>query len=374
LGLALGDPSPARAAADVRLDQSVHIGPDEVLERGLFNTGESLIIEGKVVGDVVAFCERVTIRGIVEGDVWVIAREFELTGEVKGNLHAFGERSRISGRVDGSLYNGSDQVNLEPEARVERDAFVLSGRFIHDGVIGRDLTALVSRGELQGAVGRHAEIWSEQLEARAGTTVGGDLTAHVDDEEDAVIDPAVEVAGASQILSDELALHRIRSNYQQPAFYLWRLVWMAAAFGVGLLLLRLVPSLFDADVASAPEFFRALGLGFAFAVLVPIGLVVLLLSVIGVPLALIGASLYAMVWYLAVILVAVLVGRSLTSMESDSLRDQGLALLLGLVLVTIAFHLPWIGGLVRFVGMLLGAGLLLDRALALWNARRTPAY
>ncbi|MCP3985036.1 MAG: hypothetical protein GY723_11645 [bacterium] len=373
LGVALGDASPARAAADVRFDQSVHIAPDEVIERGLLNTGESLIIEGKVVGDVVAFSERVTIRGVVDGDVWMMGRELEVSGEVKGNLHAFGEQTRISGKVGGSFYSGSDRVTLEPEAEIARDAFVMSGRFVHDGKVGRDLTGLFSRGEIQGSVGRHAESWSEQLEVRAGTVVGGDLTAHVEDAEDVRIDESVQVAGSRDVLADDPALRHIRSSYREPAFYLWRLVWMAAAFGVGLLLLRLLPWAFEGHIASGAEFFRALGLGFAFAVLVPIGLVVLALTVVGVPLALIGASLYAMVWYLAVILVATLVGRSLTSPESGSLRDQGLALLLGLVLVTIAFHLPWIGGLVRFVGMLLGAGLVLDRVLAAWNARRSAA-
>ena len=374
LGLALGATSSARASTEFRLDESVHVGPDEVLERGLVNSGESLVIEGKVLGDVVAFSERVAIRGIVEGDVWLIAREFELSGEVKGNLHAVGEQLRISGKVEGSLYVASDRATLGPEAEIARDAFVVSDRFVHEGTIGRDLTALISHGEIQGSIGRHAEFWSERLEVRAGTTVAGDLTAHVDDAEDARIDEAAMVGGTRDVLSGDAALRHLRSRYEKPAFYLWRLVWLAAAFGVGLLLHRLAPRLFDGQVASGAEFFRALGFGFAFAVLGPLVLLLLTLTVVGIPLALIGAAVYALAWYLAVILVATLVGRAITSPESDSLRSQGLALLLGLVIVTFAFHLPWIGGLLRFVGMLLGAGLLVDRALVVWNERSVQAY
>lgn len=374
LGLVLGGPSSARAATEFRLDESVHIGPDQVLERGLVHSGDSLVIDGKVVGDVVAFAERVTIRGIVEGDVWVMTREFELSGEVEGNLHVLGEQSRISGKVEGSLYLGSDRATLAPKAQIARDALVVADRFVHEGTIGRDLTALVSRGEIQGSVGRHAEFWCEHLEVRAGTIVAGDLTAHVNDAEDARIDEAVEVGGARDVLSGDRALRRIRSHYQSPTFYLWRLVWLAAAFAVGLLLHRLAPSLFEGRVASSAEFFRAFGLGFAFAVLTPVVLLLLALTLVGVPLALIGGASFLLAWYLAVILVATLVGRAILSPESDSLRSQGLALLLGLLLVTFAFHLPWIGGLLRFVGMLLGAGLLVDRAVSAWNARRVPAY
>ncbi len=373
LAVGLGGPEAARAAADVRLDQSVHVGPDEVLEQSLVTSGESLVVEGRIAGNLVAFCERVAIRGVVEGDVWVLTREFELGGRVEGTVHAFGGSSRISGTVERGLYAGSDRLTIEPDAVVSRDAVVVSDRFVHEGTIGRDLTGGIARGEIQGRIGRHAEFWSEQITVMAGSVVGGDLVAHVDEEEDARIDEGAEVAGTLQVLPGDPAL-QMRSHYEQPAFYLWRLVWLAAAFGVGLLLHTLVPSLFEAGVASGAEFFRALGLGFAFGILAPMVLAVVALTVVGIPLALIGAGLFAMAWYVSVLLLATLIGRAVTSPRTDSLRDVGLALLVGLVLVTIAFHLPWIGFLFRIVGMLLGAGLLLDRALVFWRERQVAAY
>jgi cytoskeletal protein CcmA (bactofilin family) len=364
---------PGRAAVDLRFDQAVHVAEDETIERTLVVTGDSLVVDGTVKGNVVAFSERVAVRGVIEGELFSAGRELELSGEVKGNVHAFGEQARIAGKVDGSAFIGFDRVTITGEAEIDEDAGIVTGRLLHEGRVGRDLTTGAALAELRGAIGRHAEFWGERLEARSGGSVAGDFTAHVRDAEDVQLDDGYQVAGATDVRVGDRVPH-VMSHYRDPSFYLWRVVWLAAAFVVGLLLHTMAPWLLGGGLTTGAEFFRTLGFGFALLVLVPVALVLLALTVVGVPLAVIGVAAYAVGWYLAGIAVAALVGRAVTRPASDSRRDFGLALLAGLVLVAIAYHLPWIGGLLHFLGLLLGFGLLFERGREAWEGRRAAAY
>lgn len=364
---------PGRAEVDLRFDEAVHVAADETIESTLIVTGDSLILDGTVKGNVVAFSERVIVRGVIEGELVMAGRELELSGVVKGNVHGFGEQLRIEGRVDGSVYGGFDRITITSDAEIGRDLAVVTGRLVHEGRVGRDLSTGAALAELRGSVGRHLEFWGEKVEARTGGAVGGDFTAHVGDAEDVSLDEGYQVAGATDVRIGDRLPHMM-SHYGDPAFYLWRVVWLAAAFAVGLLLYTLAPWLFAGGLDTGVDFIRALGFGFAFLILGPVVLVLVALTVVGVPLAVIGAGAYCMVWYLAAIAVAALVGRAVTRLASDSLRDFGLALLAGLVLLTIAYHLPWIGGLLHFLGLLLGFGLLFERGRAAWEGRGAAAH
>ena len=71
-------------------------------------------------------------------------------------------------------------------------------------------------------------------------------------------------------------------------------------------------------------------------------------------------------WYLAKIVIAHLVGRSVLASRSD---DPGLALALfvGLIIVTVAINLPFLGGVINLLATILGLGLMVQ----FWLHRRS---
>lgn len=359
---------PAQALV-LQLDQaSVLVAADEVIDETLVASGESLVIEGVVKGNVVAFCERVSIRGRVEGEVFAIGREVEILGEVTGGVHVFGEQGRIEGRVDGTTIAGFDRITVSPDARLGGDFGAVSARLVFEGQVARDLHALTKSTELRGSIGRHLEFSGEELEVTGTAAIGGHLAAHVPAIESVRIAEGARVTGERRIEPDEHMRH-MTSEYRNPAFYLWRVVWLAAAFGVGLLLHLFLPALYAGEVDSSGAFFRTLGLGLAVVVLTPLCLVLVALTVVGLPVALIGLGFYVLAWYVAGLLVAFLVGQAVLRRGAGTLRDFGLALLAGLVVLAVAYHLPWLGGLLRFLGLLLGYGLLADAVMRGWRGR-----
>jgi hypothetical protein len=74
-------------------------------------------------------------------------------------------------------------------------------------------------------------------------------------------------------------------------------------------------------------------------------------------------------WYLAKIVFAHLVGRSVLASRSDN-PDLALVLFVGLIIVTIAINLPFLGGVLNLLATILGLGLMVQ--LWLNRASRDP--
>jgi len=364
----------ARAMPRFVHEETVRIAAGETHHGTLAVSCESLEIEGIVVGDVVAFCERVTIRGEVDGTAVVLGRELVVEGEVTGGLGAAGEQVRLEGSVGGSAYLAGERVSIGPRARVARDAF-LGGERVHiEGEVARDLAAGGERVELEGEVGRDFGAWSKRVSIAAGARVDGDLRAHVPDPEKLEVAAGAVVAGATDVDVLDRHRHKIWSRYREGTFYAWLAVGFVASFGIGMLLYVLFPGLFAGRLGTGRDFFVSLGLGFAMLVLAPIALVLLALTVVGIPAALIGLAAWGILLYLGGIVVAALIGRSLMKPRGESAREFGMALLVGLAVLVVVKSLPLVGPPAGWVIALVGVGLLVMQAYAWWQrSRGVPA-
>ncbi len=371
--LALAGADAARAVPRYEHGGTVRIAKGEVHQGTLAVSCESLEVDGIVVGDVLAFCERVAIRGEVQGSVFALGREHELRGEVAGNLIAIGERVVIEGTIGASAYLAGEQVEIAEGGRVARDAFLGGERIRVEGELARDLAAGGGHVELTGEVGRDLEIWAERASLRTGGRVGGGLRAHLPAAERLEVAEGAVVAGATDVTVLDAQRRTMWSRYRDGRFYTWLAISFAASFLIGLLLHALVPSAFGAQIETGRAFATALGLGFAFAVLCPLALLLLALTVVGIPLALIGLAVWAIGLYLGAVVVAALVGRALVGPRGDGPREFGIALALGLVVVFVLRILPFVGGAAGGVIALVGVGLLLGQLQELWRRSRQRA-
>ena len=193
------------------------------------------------------------------------------------------------------------------------------------------------------------------------------------DESDLEIAETALVGGETSIAPLDSVRHGRLARYTHAAFYFWLLIRLCAAFVVGLVLYALLPGIFSGRLSSGNEFFRSLGVGFVVLLVAPIALAIAGLTLVGLPIALIGAAVYLTALYLSGIVVAALIGVSLVRPKSEGLRDFGVALLVGVLILTVAMHIPLVGFILRIVVALVGLGLLTDRARSAWRASRLQA-
>jgi hypothetical protein len=107
---------------------------------------------------------------------------------------------------------------------------------------------------------------------------------------------------------------------------------------------------------------------------VPFVAVVLLITIIGIPLALLLMSLYLLVLFLGWVTTALFIAqRGLEALRPGKPVTRGwqlFALLLGLLVLWLLKQIPYAGGLIGFLALLAGIGALTWRV---FNGRRTAA-
>jgi cytoskeletal protein CcmA (bactofilin family) len=370
IALASGLAAPRTGQAlELRIDRDTRVPAGETIAGSLLITGDEVEVEGTVAGDLVVAAERLTLRGTVEGNLYVFAREADLDGTVAGSVHLVAGRARLAGSVGGSLVAAAENLRLAGSARVARDAAVAVHEGELDGTIARDLVLAGDRIGLRGAIGRDLQVlWTRRIELHDGSRVGGDLFVRLP--RDGTLERA---AGA--VVTGEARTERMSrtggylAHYAMPHFYAILALKLAAAFVFGLLLHAVAPQLFEVELRGGGRFVRSLLYGLVFAVATPIALVVVALTLVGIPAALLGLFLYVTALYVASILVGAAVGHALLRPGDRSLGTFGRRLLLGLTLVFVASALPFLGPPVGIVVVLLGLGLLVERGQSLRHPR-----
>jgi cytoskeletal protein CcmA (bactofilin family) len=367
--LLISAPGPASALV-VSFDQETDVGAGQIIEESMLLSGDDVRIDGTVEGDVVAAAERIRIAGNVRGSLYVFARRLEITGTVSGAVHAVAEEVRIDGEVVGTVFVLGETFALGSGGRVARDLAVGAEHATLDGMVGRDVIFGGDRLEIAAVVGRHVDArWVESLRLRDGARVAGNVDAHLPEGDEVDRAPGATVSGEVRVLPRESRHERYFAHYAEPAFYLMHALAFVAAFVFGILLYALVPGLFEARVHTSREFFRALGLGFVALVVPPIAILAVALTVIGIPAAVLSLFVYVTALYTAEIVVGTWLGRTLLPPRDDSMYALGRSLLAGLAILVVLEHIPFLGPPISVIALLMGLGLLVERARQLPQLR-----
>jgi cytoskeletal protein CcmA (bactofilin family) len=366
----IGAPSTSEAHFGLHEHEDFDLAAGDTHEGTLLVSGENVSIDGTVAGDLIAAADRVAVRGTIQGNAYVFANTLELSGTVEGSLHAFNNVAIVSGEIRSDLYAFADQLTLASVGRVGRNASVFVDKGVLEGSIGRDLFAAGGWSEVRGAIGGDLHAWRTRVELRESARIGGDVEAELKSEGDLKVSAGAVVGGETRTRLADSAPESSLARYTEPSFYVLLAVGFAAALVVGMLAHAVAPGLFAERLETAGEFFGVLGLGFLALVAAPVALMVAAVTVVGIPLALIGAGLYLIALYLSGIVVAALVGAAVLRSEPGDPSRFFLALVVGLVVVIVVAHLPFVTVPAHLVVILTGLGLLVRRARSWWAGRR----
>ncbi len=369
-GAAALAPVEAQAKFEVRDSKQVMVAADETIEGSLVAFGDTVTIEGTVRGDLIAFGESVRIRGKVEGNVFCAGENVEFSGAVTGSVHCAGRSVRIEGSALGNLYAAAAELSVEKEARVGADLAVACSEGRIEGEAGRDLLAFGESLVLAGSAGRDVSLHGAEISFRETARYPGKVDLHLPEDEEPEIAPGAALGEVTRsVLDDDEAATPIR-RLTQAEHLRSRVVLVVSAFVVGLVLFALAPGMFAVRVESMGRFFGAVGTGFAVLVVVPVVLVLLLISVLGIPAALFGGLLLGVFVFVGPVVVAAVVGRTVMRSSGAEFRDFAIALAVGMLLLGILISMPGIGGLALAILVLEGVGLLTFSAHEWWSERR----
>lgn len=338
-----------------------------------FAAGGMLNLTEPVEGDAFLAGGQVAIATQVNGDLVVAGGDLSIGGSVGDDLYAAGGDVKLDSIVSGNARVAGGDVSVGPATVIAGAATLTGARIGFDGNTHGYLQASGASVRVDGEVHGDAEIRAEELIIGPDTRIGGRLVYH-GPAEPAVPEGAVIAGGLEYHATDASRYFDRRADeWEDHAHGAGSFLWFAGVFVAGALFLLLFPGYSTrAAETIAREPLKVLGLGLAILVCVPFVTVLLLITIIGIPLALLVIPLYLLLVFLGWVTTALFIAqRGLAAARTGKPATLGwrlLALLLGLVALWLLQRIPLVGGLVVFVALMAGVGALVWQA---WT-RRDP--
>jgi hypothetical protein len=245
-----------------------------------------------------------------------------------------------------------DQIVLTGRLVVASDetvdaAVIVDGPAQVDGTVRGPLVVLNGDADVSGTVEEDVIVLNGDVVIRSGAEVGGDLVTQST--------PTVE--DGATIRGDRSSA--IRFDFDFGSWFASRLAWWVV-FSVsvlifGLLLLAFAPRLFPAvRDAAVTGVGSSIGWGFGLFFLLPIGSVLLLITVVGIPLGVFTLLALAFLYTLGYVVATIGLGSRLMR----STQSRYVAFLGGWVVLRLLALIPFVGGWLWFLGSVWGLGLL----------------
>ncbi len=340
-----------------------------VLKGDQYLAGGTVDVHGRVEGDLTMAGGQAGLDGVVTGDVAAIGGIVHVGGVVGDDVRVLGGQVIVQGWVGDGLLAGGGEITLTRGTMVGGDA-ILGGRRIVDlGDVGGNLTAAGRYVEVAGDVGGRTTIRADEVVIGPKARLAGDLL--VSSPNPPRIAEGAKIAG--KVVLDAPGA---KGSWQRL-----REVLRAAAVQVGLLLVAW------AWIAAAPRLSREAaavewrrlwlvpGIGVAVGFGLPLVAALLALTVVGIPLAIGVAAVWALLLLAGYASTAICLGEWLRSRTSRGAPDAklGRTLLwtfLALLVLRAAEALPWVGAAVAVGAIAFGAGAVaLVAQRAHWRGR-----
>jgi len=336
--------------------ENIIVPSTETIDGPGFYAGKSVQIDGIINGTTFAVGQRVVVNGTINGDLLTGGQEVTINGKIMGNLYIAGQNAEVNGQVMGDTFGAGQTVYYTKSSSLGRDGFAAGQDVNLAGKIQRKLFAAGDNIDIVGQIGDNAQIEANTLHINDGAQIGGGLSYTSSSQ--AYLAPNAKISGPVDWKKTEP-----KPTSPKPQRDIYDGVGWFIFSTLGALLFWFLISLWRPAFWSATsaiitiEPLKTLGIGALALILTPIAVILLMITIIGIPLGVILALVYGVSIWLSHIIVAIFTGYWLAGRFNWPLLHKGVwFVLLGLTLVTILSHLPFVGFLVSLAIILAGLG------------------
>ena len=345
--------SVGRVSAKMIANESgaVNVGKTEVINDDLFIGAQTVEIAGTVNGDVFIGAQTVKISGIINGSLHIGANTIDLGGKISGNVYAGGQSILLNGStIGGSVMFGGATVNIDKASSIGGSVMAGAGAISIDSNVKRSVYA--GAGSI--TIGDSARI-GKDLYYSSGDVQNG-----------AKISTSAKILGnvyKSEVKPTQTNMDLDSIKKQAPAMLsvakmVATLISFAGALIVGLLYFKLFNKHFTQSAGMVSKsLWKCFGIGFLVTIAFLPGLILLLITIIGIPVAGLGLLMFSLYSYLAKIVVGLAFGNWITGKFKWKVSAFW-AFAIGLFVLEILKIIPIGGFIVGLIILWLGLGAL----------------
>lgn len=342
-------------SGDDPFKKNVSLDKSTVVDGSYYATGQTVTVAGTVKGDVYCAGSSIVVSGTVEGDVLCAGQTVKVSGTVKGNVRVAGQVVTVDGTIAKNVSAFGQTVDIAKTAQIGQDLNGASSSATIDGKVGRDMTFAGSSVNILGMINRNVDATSENLTVNKGASVNGYV--HYTSKNSAVIaDGTVKGKVEHTKATDD-------RRKDDGTVAVSSALYMMFAFLLVALTLALVFPQFVDSVGTTGQ--KRLGLsilsGVVFVFAAPMVVVLIALTVLGIPLAIILGFAWVLVLALSGPLAAYYLGKLLLRNNSTNIVARMMA---GAVILAILYVIPVVNIIAGVITLVLGTGMLSLHALS----------
>jgi hypothetical protein len=335
---------------------TITVATNETVDGMLFAGGSSIDIAGKVNGDVYCAGQTINISGTINGDVICAGQAITISGIVDGSVRLAGQSITLSGTVGNSATVGTQNLTIGNEGAIGLDLLGGSQNTTVNGEIKRDFVAGANSLTINGKIGRNIKGGIETLTVGSSGNIGGNV------EYTGTNDPTIASGGKIVGTANRTApKQQTKTNRFTPMVFTFG--WFIYAFIAMAVLATILVSLFSRvfqesylNTLKAPGQTALVGLGAM--ILTPALIIILLISFIGMPLAV----LILLIWSIIMILSGPFVGYTLGRLIIKDPKQPVWIMIVGTGVLTVTYFIPIIGFITMFATHIFGVGMILTQS------------
>ena len=299
------------------------VSVDSPIDDDVFAAGGTVSINAPIAGAVIAGGD-IIINAPVSGDVFVAGGQIVVNSDIEGKIVAAGGNIDLRGGAKNAVIAGGN-VNIHPDTVISRDAVIAGDRVSNAGKIIGNLTVRAEEFQNTGSAGSVDFKKSEGLQ------------------------------GLQKLMN-------IFSILMTVGFLI-----------IGIIVLKLFPAQFfrvEEEVRKSPV--KNTLVGFVLILASVILILLLAVTLVGFPVALIMGMLFIIALMLSSLFVSFAVGRKIVDVFKVKTNDI-LIFVLGFIILSLLFRIPYAGWFIRIVAISLGFGALVYAVYKNWQSITTSS-
>ena len=330
-----------------------------IVEDELWIAADRILIDGRLEQSFFAVAKQAELGGVFGQDVWLAANVIGGRPQVRQSARMVARREiQFSGQTgDNFMAMSAEQVRIGPQASIGRNAVLIAPRVVIEGDIEGDVRVWAADVIVSGRIGGSLDARAAHLELVPGASIDGDVRYSSDRDPD--VDSRVRIRG-TLTRSRDSETREFQREWSDIG-WLGQLYLYAVAVLAGLVFMALMPDYVGRSVRLVRRsFWKSLLAGAIWFVLIPIIIVLVAMTVIGLPVALLMGLAYGIMLYASKIIVGLALGGILLRRRGhQSFGPACGALLLGMLFLYLAANLPIVGAWITWMILLTGLGALL---------------
>jgi len=336
------------------------VPPGQVRDRDYFAYGESIEISGTVNGDVYAVGGQVLVDGTINGDLLAAAGKIIISGDVVHDVRIAAGRVIVGGNIGRNLTLAGGQVEVTKTGRI-LGGLVGAGGDIHvAGDVQRDVVLGAANVTISNKIGGRASVAASRIRLTSQAEVAEDFRYWSENRPS--MDDHAKVSGS--IIKREFPKADFPSKTEILAVWAGIKLYITLAsflssLVLGLLILHFYPKFSQRAVTRLHDQpLASVGLGVVASIVAPVFVVLLGITLFGIPLAGLFMVVFLLYLYLGRIFVIAWAGKALFEKVGKGNYEKW-AFTCGLVLYALLTLIPIVGGVITALVMVVGLGTLL---------------